>query len=181
MKADKTSRLFLALWPDATIRAALGRCRDAWRWDAGARPEPDERLHLTLHFLGAVPQRKLPDLLQGLQVRSDRFSMALDSPVRWPSGVAVLQPSAMPAALLQLHADLGNRLELLGIQVDSRPFRPHVTLARKVAVSTLPPSDACRVHWSASGFALVQSMGGKRGYVVLRHFDGPASPGSQMA
>ena len=56
MKAGGTSRLFLALWPDDGTREALAGCRDAWAWDAHAVPERTERLHLTLHFLGAVPQ-----------------------------------------------------------------------------------------------------------------------------
>jgi 2'-5' RNA ligase len=106
MKAGGRARLFLALWPDDDTRAALAQSRDAWAWDARASPEPTERLHLTLHFLGAVPQRRLPELIDGLQVSFSRFTLHLDRTQRWPNGIAALTPKAVPQALLALHATL---------------------------------------------------------------------------
>jgi 2'-5' RNA ligase len=49
----------------------------------------------------------------------------------WPGGVAVMVPRAVPAALLVLHAELGAALECLSLPLELRPFRPHVTLARR--------------------------------------------------
>ena len=171
-----SARLFLALWPDAPTRAALARCRDAWVWDAGARPEPDERLHLTLHFLGAVPQQRLPELVEGLDVAAPRFVLTLGRLVRWTNAVAVLEPfDAAPALphLLHWHAALRERLESLALPVDRRSFRPHVTLARRVGPGAVPPSDPAPVRWPVRGHALVESLAGNRGYVVLRHFGAP--------
>jgi 2'-5' RNA ligase len=141
MTANDKSRLFLALWPDDITRAALAQCRNAWIWDDGARPEPDERLHLTLHFLGAVSHQGLPELVDGLRLPSIRFALELERPQRWPNGVAVLQPSAAPYGLLEVHAALSDRLDRLGLSVERRQFRPHVTLARNVGASTKPPSN----------------------------------------
>ena len=56
MGQQKTSRLFLALWPSATIRGQLRERRDAWQWPRGARPVHADKLHLTLHFLGGMTQ-----------------------------------------------------------------------------------------------------------------------------
>jgi 2'-5' RNA ligase len=50
----RTLRLFIALWPTPAVRAAVAARRDAVGWPAGAAPVRNERLHMTLHFLGAV-------------------------------------------------------------------------------------------------------------------------------
>lgn len=165
-----SARLFLALWPDDQTRAALAQRRDAWTWDAGARPEPDERLHLTLHFLGAVPQQRQPELVDGLQIPYPRFALRLGRPERWSNGVAVLGLEPASRTLLHLHAALSGRLEHLALPVDRRVFRPHVTLARNVGPGAVPPPDSAPVRWSVRGYALVESLAGNRGYVVLRHF-----------
>jgi hypothetical protein len=38
--AGTSKRLFIALWPDARVRAALAARRDAWQWPPGATPVP---------------------------------------------------------------------------------------------------------------------------------------------
>jgi RNA 2',3'-cyclic 3'-phosphodiesterase len=169
LKSAGTLRLFLALWPNDRTRAALARCRDAWTWDAGASPEPTERLHLTLHFLGAVAQQRVPELIEGLRVSSDRFTLCLDRAQRWPNGVAALTPKAAPPALLALHEALRDGLERLGLATETRRYRPHVTLARRVG-HVAAPAQTLPVHWLVSGYALVESQPVTGGYVVLRHF-----------
>ena len=54
------ARLFLALWPPPAVREAIAGWRGAWWWPPAARLVQDERLHLTLHFIGAVPASRLP-------------------------------------------------------------------------------------------------------------------------
>ena len=169
MKAAATSRLFLALWPDDGTRAALARCRDAWAWPADASPEPSARLHLTLHFLGAVAQPRLPELIDGLRVSSSRFTLCLDHAQRWPNGVTVLIPQAVPQALLALHAALRDALERLGVTTETLPYQPHVTLARHAGDSAAPV-EILPVNWRVHGYALVESRPVTRDYVVLRHF-----------
>ena len=63
---EGTARVFLALWPDAAARARLADCRDAWRWPPGARLVGDAKLHLTLHFIGALARSPLDDLQAAL-------------------------------------------------------------------------------------------------------------------
>jgi 2'-5' RNA ligase len=169
MKAADNARLFLALWPDDGMRAALVRCRDAWAWDADASPQPTERLHLTLHFLGAVPRQHLPELTDGLKVPCKQFTLRLDQAQCWPSGVAVLTPMAAPPVLLALHEALRDRIERLGLRVESRSLRPHVTLARHAA-NSVAPAQASPVDWPVSGYVLVESQSVTGDYVVLwRH------------
>jgi len=167
-----TVRLFLALWPGPTVRAGLARWRDAWSWPQGARPTPDERLHLTLHFIGSVPRARIDEIAQGVDIRTRRFQLTFGSAETWPGGIAVLRPDATPEPLVALHADLRDRLEVLGLPVEDRPFRAHVTCARKAA-GARPPGIAPRtLRWSVRGHALVESRMGRGGggYVVLRRY-----------
>jgi 2'-5' RNA ligase len=60
--------------------------------------------------------------------------------------------------LLQLHADLGHALRRLGLRTDERPYRPHVTLARR-AVQAGPPARYPAFDWQVRGYALMESTG----------------------
>ena len=166
------ARLFLALWPDPPVRDCLARFRDLWTWPAGARPVPDERLHSTLHFIGSFRREGIPALGERLAaVPRCRMRLRAKDTELWRGGVAVLRLEPEPA-LTKLHADLGRVLTTLGVPLDSRPFAPHVTLARR-ASEARPPGTPADVTWRASGFALVESIGGAQAtYQVLRNYDG---------
>ena len=144
MESGDTATLFLALWPDDRTRAALAQRRDAWAWDADALPVRAERLHLTLHFLGGVLLRRLPELVDGLPVPDGQFTLRLGRQERWPNGVAVLTPVAVPKALLEWHVILRDKLERQDLRTESRSYRPHVTLARKVNELVVPPTVIAR-------------------------------------
>lgn len=160
------ARLFLAVWPDAAARQALLRWREAARWPAGAAPTPPEQLHLTLHFIGDVPRARLPEVAEGLAVSCGRCRVAFDRAECWPRGLAVLGTAAPPAALAELHGRLAEALRALGLPVERRPWRPHVTLARRAAGALLPPGGP-GADWAVDGYALVQSAGG---YRTLRRY-----------
>ena len=159
-------RLFVALWPGASVRRALATCRDGTVWPAAAAPTPSAKLHLTLHFIGSVPAARVAELGAALQVRAPAFDLCLDLAECWRNGVAVLRPGVVPEPLLRLHADLAEVLRRLGLPVETRAFRPHVTLARR---ATPGQTVAARpVHWRVSGHALVQSTDDGRYQVLLR-------------
>ena len=128
-----------------------------------------ERLHLTLHFLGAVPQRRLPELIDGLRVPFSAFTLHLDRAQRWPNGIAVLTPQVVPQALLALHAALCVGLERLDLATETRRWRPHLTLARHASGSAAL-GKAAPVHWQVRGYALVESQAVTGDYLVLRHY-----------
>jgi 2'-5' RNA ligase len=168
--AVPTMRLFLALWPPPPLRAALAAHADAWQWPAAARRTRTERLHATLHFLGSVPAQRLPVLQEGLRVDWPGCDLLLDQPQVWPGGIAVLEACVVPPALAALHATLGERLEALGVPVETRRYRPHVTFARKAA-GARPPSTTGSLRWQLGpGYVLVQSLPGGRGYVPVQVF-----------
>lgn len=165
-----TSRLFVALWPDDAIRAALRDWRDLWAWPRSAAPVATPKLHMTLHFLGSLPSERVPELEAGLAVPFAPFRLDLGHAKLWPHGLAVLEPHAEPEELLRLHADLGQALVALGLQPEERSFRPHVTLARR-AGKAIPPAEGPPVDWNVRSYALVESRPGDGGgYIVVRQY-----------
>ena len=167
LPAPPTWRLFLGLWPSPDVRAQIVQHADAWQWPSAARRAAPERLHLTLHFLGNVAVERLPALRAGLACAWDGCTLELDRAEVWPGGIAVLEASAVPAPLAELHARLGEALLRLDVPVESRRYRPHVTLARKAQGARAPAAAALR--WElASECLLMRSLPGGRGYVPVR-------------
>ena len=158
------ARLFIGLWPDDGVRAALADHQAGWRWPPRAARVARERLHLTLHFLGPVARDRLPALEQALgTVPPARFALRWDGTEVWPGGIAVLRPAPHPA-LLALHAALGDRLCALGLPLERRAFRPHLTVARKADGAEAAPPPAG--DWAVQGFVLVESLPAGAGYRV---------------
>jgi len=157
-------RLFTALWPDPAARAQLAALRDAWSWTPTARPVADANLHATLHFIGAFPGDSLAELgaaLATVPVEPVRLRPTGSEVFRGGIAVALLEPEP---SLLALHVRVGVVLVGLGVALEARPYRPHVTLARKAGGSR-PPARLPELAWRADGFALVRSGGGS--YEVL--------------
>lgn len=163
------ARLFLALLPDDTLKTALAAHADNWHWPAGSARYAPADWHLTLHFIGSVPRQRIDALRSGLAVPLRPFALRLGQPARWPHGLAVLLPEAVPVELQRLHADLGQALQGLGLHVDERPYRPHLTLARHAALA-VPPSSLV-LDWQVHDYALVESTGNAlQRYSVLQQF-----------
>jgi 2'-5' RNA ligase len=168
--AGKPLRLFIALWPEESLQHAIACRQKKWIWPPHAALVKAERLHLTLHFLGDVLAHRLPDLRHGLNVPCETFTLELNDGEVWPNGVAVLRPDSAPAPLLRLHAALGRELVALNLPVEARPFRAHVTLARR-AHGARPPPRAPALHWRIdAGYVLVRSLPGGAGYAVIGRF-----------
>ncbi|MED5622060.1 RNA 2',3'-cyclic phosphodiesterase [Ideonella sp. BN130291] len=165
-----TARLFLALWPDEAIRAHLARAQATLPWPAGARPTLAENLHATLHFIGAVPSDRLVALIPALAVPPRRIELQLDRLELWPNGIAAWVPGTTPAALRALHGELEERLRDLQLPVEARPYRPHVTLARRATgLDSRTPGALPPLQWHCDGHALVESAAGR--YRVLHRYD----------
>jgi 2'-5' RNA ligase len=152
----ETARLFLALWPSPRLRKALLEHQEAWRWPPRASLVRPEKLHLTLHFIGNVPRDRVALFIKELEVPFLPFTLDFGPPELWHSGVAVLQPKAPPAGLQRLHDALGQALQQLELPVESREFRPHITLARR-ASGSLAPTDKPVLHWPVRSYVLVES------------------------
>ncbi len=126
-------------------------------------------LHLTLHFLGAVPRARLPELVEAVTTTAGGRAPFVLAPGRaavWSNGVAVLELDASPA-LAELHAALGAALRALGLRTEARRWRPHVTVARR-ALGALAPAGVPRARWPVAAVAVVESQAPRAGgYRVL--------------
>ena len=168
--AARPLRLFLAIWPDEPLRDAIAAWQRDWTWPPRAGLVKRERLHLTLHFLGDVQAERLPALVRALSFAFEPFELDLGHGEVWPVGVAVLRPASVPPALSMLHAALRRELAALELPVEDRPYRPHVTLARR-AHGARPPAREPALRWVAdSGYVLVRSLPGGAGYEILQRW-----------
>ncbi len=165
-----TARLFVTLWPDDPVRAALRAYRNQWQWPRSAAAMHGDKLHLTLHFLGSQPRASIPQLAEALAVPFSPFALAFGHADVWRHGSAVLEPVAVPGALVDLHAALGQALAGLGVTLEDRPFRPHVTMGRHASGAIAPHAPA-DIAWPVAGYALVESGPDHGAYVVLRTYN----------
>ena len=167
---NNSARLFLALVPGNAVKADLALHRDTWRWAQNTALYEPADWHITLHFIGSVSRNRLDPLRAGLQVPLTPFDLRFGQPELWSGGVAVLCPSAVPDALQQLHAHLAQALQYLGEKTDSRPYRPHVTMARRARNALLPQQEP-GFSWPVEGYSLMESTGqSTQRYRVLQHY-----------
>lgn len=169
---DDKRRLFFALWPEEGVRAQLASAWPAATLDG--RPVRGDNLHLTLVFLGSVDRDTHACAERAADaVRCASFELVFDATGYFPRPQVVwIAPTHPPAELDVLVQALRAALAPCGLVLEARPYRPHLTLARKVRRRpALPPISPIR--WPVRGFSLVESRshpGGVR-YVPLRSWD----------
>ena len=151
-------RLFFALYPDAELRKALHEVARRHLTGAQGRLVAVDNIHLTLAFLGPVDEATrhcAEDVAAGLA--GDPFEVVLERLGHWPRPrVLWSAPGSVPAELTRLVEALHEGLALCGVALERRRFRPHLTLARKVArsveTSMHPP-----LHWRVDHWVLMES------------------------
>jgi RNA 2',3'-cyclic 3'-phosphodiesterase len=157
-------RLFFALVPPSDARARLGiLARDVATRTQGRAVEADN-LHLTLAFLGEVETMRI-DALQAMlpMLPRARFALALAHLGMFRNAnLAWIAPSEIPAALVSLQEALQQRLARAAFRIEERAFRPHMTLARRCALS-LPRQAIAPIPWDVSTLALMESQAGAAG------------------
>lgn len=119
-------------------------------------------LHCTLRFLGQLPLEQLVaiEAVAG-ELSFPRFELQLDHLGWWKRPkILYVAPSITPPALLQAAGELDRLLQAhCGIEPEERPYRPHVTLARKIPQPALRAWNSA-IRWPIEGFALVRSTTG---------------------
>lgn len=171
MAQTQSRRLFLALWPDDSIRGQVLAHANQWHWPSGCVRYAPADWHVTLHFLGDVPLDQVAAIETSAAVPFQPFELVLYQPELWCHGLAVLCAADVPSRLSALHEHLGLALRRLELAVETRPYRPHLTLARHAADAN-PPTAAVPVRWCVTGYALVTSTGDvAQRYRVLRQYN----------
>jgi 2'-5' RNA ligase len=160
-------RLFFALKPATGQQLAMAGAAAAPVREAGGAPLTATDLHLTLCFLGTVTDGLLTQLVTSAgRIKARRLHVPLSRMDFW-SGARVL--CLLPAdhyederALGLLAQHLRDAAQECGLQPDAKGFRPHVTVARKVAPRTAllhawPQELERPLPFDADGFVLMQS------------------------
>jgi 2'-5' RNA ligase len=128
------ARLFIALDLPDRVRAGIAEWERRELADPALRPVGAESLHITLAFLGCLPEKEVPRLAEIVEAsRAPAPSLVLGDPVPKPErGRPRLfaLPVESPGAVA-LQAGLEERLVAARLfEPEKRPFWPHVTLAR---------------------------------------------------
>jgi len=167
-------RLFFAVQPDAAQNAVLVERVAPLVARLEAQRVPAENLHATLCFMGAVPEEKLSLLVQvAAGLRGGVATLRFDALEYWHKPKVLCATAAddsRSAPLGELAARLGATSRDAGFTPDIKPFRAHLTLARKIQGARaaqcewpLPLSPALDVR--CDRFALMRSDRGSSGSV----------------
>jgi 2'-5' RNA ligase len=128
------ARLFVALDLPARVREGIVAWGRKALADPALRPVGPGSLHVTLAFLGWLPEREIPrlaEIVTAAAAPAPRLKLAdpVPRPARGRPRLFAL-PAASPGAV-ELQAGLQERLvEARLYEPEKRPFWPHVTVAR---------------------------------------------------
>jgi 2'-5' RNA ligase len=171
-------RLFLAIELPVEVKTALSSIRRPpladLRWIA------PEQLHITLKFLGEVPDADVPQLLETLAAvptpspLSLRVSGLAMFPERGRVRIVAADVADDAGGIVKLAESLEAACESLGFTREGRPYRAHVTLARaKMPVRReLVKVDVPAMSFTEKQFVLMQSKLSSKGptYTVAARF-----------
>ena len=163
------SRLFIAVCFNLSVTKKLAALRDMQRTLCPrARFSADENLHLTLEFLGEVPDCRIDSIKRAIDsVHIAPMQLMMHGEEKLGSGLLCLSVYRTPE-LMRLQSELRAELIREGFKVEAREFRPHVTLAREFYPSAPPRLDE-HIRAYAAHVSLMRSerIGGKPVYSVV--------------
>lgn len=154
-----TRRLFFALWPNdrqrEQLRNAISPVAKLVEGNAVYRGS----WHVTLAFIGDFAEHRVEVLQDAARaVPFEPFRLRFDRAEYWPRPkIAVLAAQTVPAELERLVTALNNLIADVGLEPESRLFRPHITIVKRArAFETQRLAQPVVLEWS--GFELVESV-----------------------
>lgn len=172
------------------LRQSCPNVRASWNRDG--------KFHLTLKFVGEIPQTRVEDLSHAAEIAThaaSSFKLSVEGagvfPQSGPPNVLWIGIRDIEGALDELHSRLESECEKAGFARERRPLHPHLTLAR--LRTTQGARDLGAAHCD-KGFAPAEinvsellvirselSSEGSRYTVISRHaFTGNAYAGSRL-
>jgi len=130
--------------------------------DVAASWSRQEKIHLTLKFLGSIPGDRVEDISQAADLTIKAFApfpIVLGGsgtfPKNGPPRVLWIGINDSTGRLQELHQQLEDECSRLGFEPEERPFNPHLTIARL----RMPrgPRELARAHLDL-GFPSVEVL-----------------------
>ncbi|HVC00926.1 MAG TPA: RNA 2',3'-cyclic phosphodiesterase [Steroidobacteraceae bacterium] len=173
MSEAARERLFFAIWPSAAERAAMTAAAARLALDERSQCVGAEDYHMTVAFVGEVAAPRLEAVRRiGASAAGSRCRLHFDAYEYWPKPqVVVAAARTIPPSLERLWRELHARLAVLGLALEPKPLRPHVTLVRKMHdAPSLPEMAVCT--WEALALCLVRSARSRTmpAYTVVEHW-----------
>ncbi len=165
--SEPAQRLFFALWPEAEqLEPLVERLRRLVPPTGVGKPQRPDQLHVTLEFLGAVPESRIGATRAvgaAAAAGARPFEIAFDQLDHWRRPqVLCLTARQTPEALVELSQSLRRELAARDFEVERREFRAHLTLARRVTQPQSVPQFE-PVLWPARRVTLVRSVSDSSG------------------
>ncbi len=127
--------------------------------------------HVTLSFLGNVDADEEAKLRKSCQdIWGKSFLLTFDRIVFWRKPKILCLETEPVDAVLDLVRQINEKVEAAEIKTESRPYRPHITLARKASDNI--DLAVAKIDWTAQDFCLVESISQQGGvhYQVLQRW-----------
>jgi 2'-5' RNA ligase len=149
-------RIFFAVWPPVDTARTLGQWAVQAQQKTGGKLTPEEKIHLTLAFLGDANPEKA--IAAGKRVEAKAHKLPIEQARYWrENNIVWAGPRETPPPLKALFESLSVELYREELILERRAFAAHVTLIRKVrAAKSLPPLPA--LDWPVDEFVLVRSL-----------------------
>ena len=169
-----TLRLFFALWPDEAVQRGFDRAGQSMHRICGGKRTRRDNIHLTLAFLGDVPDERVEALraiAQNLSIPA--FDLNFNRLGWWRRNqIAWSAPSDAPKPLFDLVDGLQQGLAAQGFKTEDRAYLPHITLLRR-AYCKETHFEAEAIVWPVREFVLVSSVLSEKGsiYEIIGRWD----------
>lgn len=171
-------RLFTALELSGPAHDELARVQEALKARIRyKRWQPLHQAHVTLHFLGDVAEERLEAVQAACAAAAaghGPFTLSLGPLGAFPNtrkaGVLWVGLGGDLDALHALQADGKARIEAAGVELEDRPYSPHLTLAREPLArvdweAMTVGLDIAPCPWHVEAFTLFQSQLTPRGAI----------------
>lgn len=152
-----TLRLFYAVQVPADLRTGLRQAAESLGRDW--RPSPESQLHITLAFMGDVPEEELPEVIAAGDTAACRIA-----PFSVKLGYAGGFPNDRNPRVWFIHAESPELMQLSdalkpGISrwADSKPFKGHLTIARPRSPGAAGRPMEINREWHVDRFELICS------------------------
>ncbi len=157
------SRFFFALSPDKLTKDEIIQYRKAL--NVSGKLINAEHLHITLIFLGKLSINEQQTVIQvANNLRCMSFNIISGSIGVFNNNILWLGLKSIPEPLRLLHKQLSLEIQKSGISVDTREYKPHITLIRKAMLksdsvkSLLLNKTPAGIHWQVNEFILYESI-----------------------